>query len=130
MGDTELGVYLHAYLASRGIPVVAVTVSGEGSSAREASIALETESIEAINSDLDRVMGNTAHAVYVVVDERGTNLDFYSVVLTDKAGTELLTLRVDINNKISRSHQDPRLSPLWLSPPPNVLKWWSETYGN
>lgn len=86
-------------------------------------------SVEAINPDLHRAMGNLAHAIYTVVGERGADLDFYSVVLTDDSGTELLTLRVDIKNGISRSHQHPRLSPLWLTPPPDVLKWWSETYG-
>jgi hypothetical protein len=125
MDDAALASYLRLSLARRGVPVRAVVVTGGGTGAREAFIELRTKNADEINPRLEEVMVNTTYVVSVVVDEWGTDLDFYSVLLKDATGAQLLSQRVDINRMSSHWERDPRLRP--LGAPPAILKgheWW------
>lgn len=124
MGNDALAAYIEENLTRQGVPVSAAHVSGDGTELRAVAIELETDTVYSINNDIPQIMNNIATAIQRV-REQGAQLGYYSVVLRDKAGSELLMLEVDLVNQEAHSRQDPRLNPLWKGPlPKGVYENW------
>jgi hypothetical protein len=104
MGNDALAVYIEENLTRQGVPVIAAHVAGGGAEMRAVAIELETDTVYSINDDIPQIMNNVEAAIQRV-REQGAQLGCYSVVLRDKAGSELLMLEVDLVNEEAHSRQ-------------------------
>ena len=124
MENDALAAYIEENLTRQGVPVIAARVAGGGTEMRALAVELETDTVYSINDDIPQIMNNVATAIQRA-GEQGAQIGYYSVVLRDKTGSELLMLEVDLVNQEAHSRQDPRLNPLWKGPiPEGVYENW------